>query len=523
MKKQRFIYIRNFLAPCLFFSAATGVGTGILIFLFKLAASHIISLSASLYAAVREEPQSIPILLLGAAVLGFGASLLTHFIPDCRGGGIPASIAILRGIITFRWLRCLISVFVSSMFTYLGGVPLGNEGPSVQMGTAVGCGVVTRHPAWRRYIMTGGASAGFAAATGAPLTGILFAFEEAHRRFSPLLFLVSSLSALTSTAVMKFLCSLTNIPYALFHFNEIAELPFRLYWAPLIIGILVGITAALFTKAYRIIRRFIREILKKVPHGVKIISIFLLTAIVGIISPSCIGSGHDLVDTLMEGHGMGRVLVLIFIIRALLLLTANNADITGGLFVPTLAFGAILGGLSGNILTALNLLPEDYYPLAVATGITAFLSASSRTPLMALTFAIEMLRAGSNLLPMAIGGAIAFLVIETVGIPDFTDTVVEAKAESAHHGKQSAEAELDLTVTPDSFVVGKEIRDILWPPSCIIFSVERTSHLHTHGNMGLGEGDVLHIHCRTYDPDETLRSLEALVGKQNNAQFRYLD
>jgi len=520
MKTQRYIYIKNFLFPCLFFSAMAGAGTGALIFLFKLCASYVISLSSVLYAAVREEPRYIPLLLLAAAVLGLGAAALTHFIPDCRGGGIPTSVALLRGLVTFRWLRCILSVFFSSMLTYLGGLPLGNEGPSVQMGTAVGKGVVTRHPAWNRYIMTGGASAGFAAATGAPLTGILFAFEEAHRRFSPLLFLVSSLAALTSSAVMKLLCSLSNIPYALFHFGGQQELPLSYYWVPILIGVLVGFAAALFTKAYQIIRRFIRKTLKKVPHTVKIVSIFLITALVGLMAPSCLGSGHDLVDTLMEGHGMGRFLVLLFAVRALLLLTATNADITGGLFVPTLAFGAILGGISGNILTAAHLLPEEYYPFAVITGITAFLSASSRTPLMALAFAFESLGAGNNLLPAGIGIAIAFLVIETIGITDFTDIVIEAKTEAAHAGKHSSEAELDLTVAPDSFVVGKEIRDILWPPSCIVFSVERSDMIHTQGVTGLGEGDILHIHCRTYDAEETLRDLEALVGKQANASFR---
>lgn len=514
MKTQRFLFIKSFLVPCLFFSTAAGLGTGIIIFLFKLCASFVISLSSELYAAVRNDPRLLPLLLLGAVVLGAGGALLTHFIPECRGGGIPASIAILRGIVTFRWLRCLVSVFVSSMLTYLCGVPLGNEGPSVQMGTAVGRGAASRHPAWQRYSMTGGASAGFAAATGAPLTGIFFAFEEAHRRFTPLLFLVASLSALISSAVMKALCTLAHIPYTLFQFGESTPLPLRFFWVPVIIGIIVGLGAALFGKAYQMIRRFIRHTLKKIPHGVKICAIFALTALFGFFSPDCIGSGHDLVDQLMEGHGMGRFLLILFVVRGLLLLTANNADVTGGLFVPTLAFGAILGGLCGNILTALGLLPEEYYSFAVVTGITAFLSASSRTPLMALAFALEVLGAGQNLLPIAIGGAVAFLCIETTGIPDFSDIVVDAKAEAAHAGKTSSVLDLHLTVAPASFVVGKEIRDILWPPSCTVLSVKRSEAVHAHGGMGMGEGDVLHVHVHTYDPTETMAALEALVGKQ---------
>ncbi len=516
MTNQRFTYLKSFLIPCLFFQISAGIGTGIVIFLFKLASSKIISLSSELYRAVRANPSLLPLLLGGAAVLGAGAALLTHRFPDCKGGGIPASIALLRGLVTFRWLRCLLSVFASAMLTYLGGVPLGNEGPSVQMGTAVGRGVAAKFPAWRRYVMTGGAAAGFAAATGAPLTGILFAFEEAHRRFSPLLFLSASISAITASAVMKVLCSISNIPYTLFHFDEAAPLPIRLWWVPIVIGLVVGLSAALFTQGYRLIRRFMKDTLKRLPYGVKITAIFVLTALAGFFFPDCIGSGHDPIENLMGGHGTAGFLLLLFVIRALLLLCANNADITGGLFVPTLALGALLGGICGNLLDSIGLLPQEFRSLAVIMGISAFLSASSRTPLMALAFASEVLGAGANLLPIAIGGTIAFLCIETTGIPDFCDIVVEAKTEAAHHGKASETMELNLTVAPHSFVDGKEIRDILWPPSCTILSVKRSEAVHTHGGTGMGAGDELRIHVRTYSPTETLRDLEALVGKQSD-------
>ena len=514
MQTSRSTYVKNILIPCLVFSTAAGAGTGILIFLFKWAASRVIGLSSSMYDLVREHPAYFPLLLAGAGLLGLIASFVLRKVPDCRGGGIPTSIAILRGLVPFHWLKSIVFVFGSAMLTYLCGVPLGNEGPSVQMGTAVGRGIVKKHPAWDRYIMTGGACAGFAAATGSPFTGILFAFEEAHRRFSPMIVLTSAVAVAAGSTVMQLLCHLTDMEYSLFAFPELAELPLKFFWTSLAVGVIVGFSAALFTVSYRHIRHFVKHTLAKVPFTVKIVSIFLLTACVGFISGECIGSGHHLVDEVMEGHGVWYLLIVWFIVRAAMLLIANNSDVTGGLFVPTLAFGAILGGLCGDILTGTGILPGEYYSVMVVIGIAAFLGASSRTPLMALAFAGEALCGLSNLLPITIGVTAAYLVVETLGIPEFTETVVESKAESVHAGKTAQVVDLHLRVAKDAFVVGKEIRDILWPPTCTVLSVHHNPDVVHHEPRFCG-GDLLHVHYQTYDAPATFADLEALVGEQH--------
>ena len=220
MKRNRVTYLKNILFPCVLFSAVTGILTGGLIFLFRMGATALSRWSSSAYDFFRENPKALPLLLLGTLALGTVSWLFLKVIPDCRGGGIPTSIGLLRGALSFRWLSSLVGVFFSSMVTFLMGIPLGTEGPAVQMGTAVGRGTVRllgrRHPAWDRYVMTGGAGAGFAAATGAPLTGILFAFEEAHGRFSPMLLMVSAMTAAFSSVTSKTLFSLAGFSWEMF-------------------------------------------------------------------------------------------------------------------------------------------------------------------------------------------------------------------------------------------------------------------------------------------------------------------
>lgn len=511
--------------PCFFFSAITGVFTGALVFAFKMAASFIVSLSTDIYAFVRANPIWLPLLLLGAALLGLGVSLLLRWAPECRGGGIPTSIAIVRGLIEFKWLKSLLVLLTSALMTFLAGVPLSNDGPGVQMGTAVGRGTVRllgkNNMAWDRYIMTGGACAGFAASIGAPLTGLFFAFEEAHRRFSPMLFMVAGISVVSGSMTMNFLCELAGISPAIFHLHINAVLPLQEYWIILLIGLLCGVAAMLFTKLYALISDLLREKLDKVPSELKLTLVFVAVALIGFASSRFIGSGESLIEELLEGHGVWYLLLLYFGVRALLLIFSNASGAPGGLFFPTLVLGALLGALCANLCIASGLLGEEYYTVLLTVGMASFFSASARTPITALHFALEALGGEPNILAITMGVAVSFLVIEIFGVPAFNETVLEARVEEEHEGKTAQIIDTELTVRAGSFAVGKEIRDVLWPPTCVILSVDK-SPTHHGGLTGISEGDVLHVHYRTFDPDVTMHRLEDLVGPQGKGALVHM-
>lgn len=517
MKNNRFNYIRKILSPCVVLSAIAGAATGILISLFKFCSSWVISYSADIYAFVRLNVKYLPLLLFGAAFIGGICALVLKFAPNCKGGGIPTAVAELRGFIKFSWVKNIFILFPSAMLTYIGGVPLGNEGPSVQMGTAVGRGTVKifskKNPAWDRYIMTGGACAGFAAATGAPLTGILFAIEEAHRRFSPLLFIAAATAVCTGSAVGQICCKILGIDFAFLDISINTVLSISYIWLPIVIGLVCGGCAVLFTKFYYIIKNFLDNTLKSVSFSIKVILIFVLTAIIGFMLDDCISSGHSLIHELMGGNGIPYMLIIVLLIRAVLLLLTNNVGVTGGLFVPTLTFGAIIGAVLAWCFEKMGVIDTNYHSLMIVIGMVSFLGAASRTPLTAISFAIEAMCGMSNIIFVVIGVTVSFLVIETLGVTAFNDTVIESKIKAEHAGKTPHVIDSNLTVGEGAFVIGKEVRDILWPPTCTVLSVIKNGNS-TDGTMLCG--DVLHVHYLTYSPNDTARDLFALVGEQNN-------
>ena len=522
MTKYHSHYIKNLLLPCLMFSIITGVISSLFVLAFKIASTYVVTLSEKIYETVHENPFFLPLLVIGAVILGFIASLIINYSHSCRGGGIPTVVAAIRGIVSFNWVKSIFLLPISALLTFLAGVPLGTEGPCVQIGTAIGDGVVQvaggkKYKGWRRYIMTGGASSGFALATGSPITAILFSIEEFHKTFSPLLFSVVSISVVVSQLMSRLFSVIGfGTPY-LFEIDILDFLPLSLIYIPIIIGLLCGVCSILFIKFYNLIDAFVRKFLNRLSTKIKIPMIFALVSLAGFFFSRMLGSGHGLIEHLIsedlfKTDTFWYLLIMIFIIRAVFMMLANTSGATGGIFLPTLAFGAILGALCAEAFVALGIIGEEHYALLVVVGMASFLGASSRIPVTACIFALEALGGFNNILPLIAAVTVAFIAVEVSGLSDFTSTVITAKADAIHLGRTPHVIEVPLTVYKGSFVIDKEIRDILWPASCTLLSVERGPN--KTNKLGIAEGDILTVHYTTYDPVATANEFEDIVGDQ---------
>jgi H+/Cl- antiporter ClcA len=492
-------------------SAITGIFTGTVIFLFKFISEKIISFSGYIYLSVRENPLLLPLLFIGLIILALLAFFFIKTEPDAKGGGIPTSLIFIRGQKSLKPIRNLIFVFLSSLATYLAGIPLGNEGPSVQMGCAVGNATakLTQNKPWTRYIMSGGASAGFASATGSVLSGILFAFEEAHKRFSPINFVTVSSAVVSSAATTNLLSTLFRVNSKLFSFNPFPQLPIKYLWVAAIIGFLSGIIAIIYTKTFKLIDGFFIKSFNKLPLIARLILIFSAVGVLGFISPLFLGSGHSLIDELIHGELISPfVLIVCFIIRALVLMFSNLSGVTGGLFLPTLTVGAIIGSLASDFFILTGIINDEHRAIIIIIGIISFLASASRIPLTALAFSIEVLSGINNLIPITLAVLLSYLIIEAAKVKSFTDKVIHSKLKTILNDKESKVVSAHMTVEDGSFVVGKEIRDILWPPNTVILSVEKKNADET----ALEKGDNLHIRYKTYNEEETLSELKALLG-----------
>ena len=144
--------------------------------------------------------------------LGIGYLLFRYF-PYARGSGVPQTKAALfarEGRIT---LRTVLGKFFCTSATLASGIPLGREGPSVQVGAGI-ASVLGRflglRPEKVKALLPVGAAAAIAAAFNTPLAAVLFSLEEiVGDLHAPVLGSVVLASA-TSWVVLRLSCSATT-------------------------------------------------------------------------------------------------------------------------------------------------------------------------------------------------------------------------------------------------------------------------------------------------------------------------
>src|SRR6202162_3780388 len=179
----------------------------------------------------------------GALAIGY---LLYRYFPNARGSGVPQTKAALfarEGRIT---LRTVLGKFFCTSATLASGIPLGREGPSVQVGAGIGS-VLGRLLGLRteqvKKLIPVGAAAAIAAAFNTPLAAVLFSLEEVTGDlYAPVMGAVVLASATAWMVLRVFLGDhpLLKVPqYQLVHPAE-----FAIY---AVLGVAGGLVSVAFT------------------------------------------------------------------------------------------------------------------------------------------------------------------------------------------------------------------------------------------------------------------------------------
>ena len=437
------------------------------------------------------------LLSIGGITGGLAGWLTQQFAPEAGGSGIPHVKAVL---LNMRRLRPLVLIPVKiggGLLALLPGLSLGREGPTIQIGAAIGQLAAKVGKAPRRsypILIAAGAGAGLAAAFNAPLAGFIFVMEELKREMSPITYGAALISSVAAVAIARIQLG----QGASFHLANPSPVPMRALPLVVVLGLLAAFSGVLFNKI-TIGLILIRERMK-VSRGLAGATVGMLAAACLVLLPQITGGGHRVAEAVLSG-GMDRqfaigFVAVLFVGKLMLTSSSFATGLPGGIFAPILVIGALLGYFCGSIFATwfpgLNVSPHVFATI----GMVSLLAASVRAPLTGVVLIVEMTQQYSLLYALLLGAFVSYVVADLLRDKPIYEALLEHDLHKSGELGSLTESTvpLDLVVEPDSYMDGRRIKDLGLLNGALIVTIEREGgYIIPNGSTRMKYGDRITV------------------------------
>uniref|UniRef100_A0AC35U3H2 Chloride channel protein n=1 Tax=Rhabditophanes sp. KR3021 TaxID=114890 RepID=A0AC35U3H2_9BILA len=318
--------------------------------------------------------------------------LVKVFAPYACGSGIPEIKCILSGFVIRGYLGkwTFIIKSVGLMMASASGLSLGKEGPMVHLACCIGNIFTYLFPKYgmneakKREILSASAAAGVSVAFGAPIGGVLFSLEEASYYFPLKTMWRSFFCALIAGIILRIVNPFGSDQTSLFHVDYSMKWTFFELIPFALLGVFGGLLGSLFIWA-NIKWCSLRKTNSKLGQNPinEVIIVTAITAAVGYFNPYSRKSASSLIKQLFDrcgpedymedlcdynnqsfstdkiddnyhtgdlGHGVHTAfwqLIIALVCKLLFTIFTFGVKVPSGLFVPSMAMGAIAGRLLG--------------------------------------------------------------------------------------------------------------------------------------------------------------------------------
>ena len=342
---------------------------------------------------------------VAALIAGY---LLLRFFPNARGSGIPQTKAALIAGGGHISLKTVLGKFFCCSFSLGGGVALGREGPSVQIGAGIASFLARRARLETRDVQAlvpVGAAAALAAAFNTPMGAVLFTLEELLGDLNARVLGSVVIGAATSWMVLHLFLGdtpLFHVPsYDLVHPSEF------LFYA--LLGVLGGLISVLFSTSLLRLRLWYRR-LPKWTLAFQPATGGLTAGILALYSADVLGAGYAAVELALHGQLSGKAMFILLLLKLVATVACYSSGNAGGIFGPSLFFGAMLGGGFGSLLH--RWLPATTAPAGAyaLVGMGTTFAGVIRSPITSVVMIFELTRDYNIIVPLMISNLVAYAV-----------------------------------------------------------------------------------------------------------------
>jgi CIC family chloride channel protein len=405
--------------------------------------------------------------LFGAVGAALSVALVRRYAPETSGSGIPHLKAVLHRLRDLEWFRVLWVKLLGGVLALGSGLALGREGPTVQMGGAIGDAIARRLKVSARERLTltaAGAGAGLAAAFNAPLSGLVFVLEEAQRDFRPAVFGATFLAAAAADIVTR----LASGQLPVFAIPNYPVPPLTALPVFVILGVVTGILGIAFNRGLiQTLNLFARW------QGRGVIG---LAAVVGAgagimawFAPLAVGGGHALAETVLAGRFVLAAIPLWFVLRFGLTVASYGTGAPGGIFAPLLVLGALVGLAVGEITHVFLPTVAPQPAVFAVVGMAAYFTAIVRAPLTGIVLITEMTGNYGQMLPLLISCFCAYAIAEYLkDLPIYEALLERDLLRGGIRNSLKEPIVIEHEIEPGAPFAGRTVQTLGLPPGCIL-------------------------------------------------------
>ncbi|UJF36281.1 chloride channel protein [Paenibacillus hexagrammi] len=273
-------------------------------------------------------------------------------------------------------------------------------------------------------------------------------------------------------------------------------MPLSQYVYLIILGVIVGFMGLLYN--YLLFKsQDLYAGQKWLPVQARPVIPFVVAGLLGLLLPEVLGGGNSLVNTLTTSGYTITFLVILFVGKLIFSMISYGSSAPGGIFLPLLVLGALVGVLYCKTLHGLLGYDETYAGSFMVLAMAGYFTAIVKAPITGIILITEMTGSFSNLLPTGVVCLTAYVITEVFKSKPIYESLLERFLHKGSYGykpKAKNKMLLEVAVHSGSALEGKKVKEIQWPSHCLIVGIKRGAHeVIPNGGTVVYSGDYLMI------------------------------
>lgn len=405
-------------------SIIVGLLTGFIVSVFRLIIDHTLQFLYVIYPQMAHNPILIvPYAIVMVGITFILGKVMGKYMDNLTGSGVPQVEAAFLNENKMPWWSILWRKFVGGLLAICPGLMLGREGPCIEMGAMIGKGMgetLNLDDDEKIMLQESGVAAGLTAAFSAPLAGTFFLVEEITFNFKP----KRVVSALAASFAADYVTVLFFGLKPCLYLPLKSSFPLKDYWMLPIIGIILGLLAFLYQYCLLGLKPLFAKI-TILPSKYHSIIPFLLIIPIGLWNAKMLGGSHYLIISLFGSDFNAKltsgtltfvlVPLALFAVRFILSMASYGASVPGGIFMPILVLGAMLGVAFAEVFIHLNVLDPSLFTNIIVISMAAYFGAIEKAPFTAIILLTEMVGTVEQILPIVITTFISYFILDWIG------------------------------------------------------------------------------------------------------------